>query len=98
MISGTADDAALAVDVDPDHAAILDELETVRIPIEFRSEIVCTAHGGQHAPLELGQGHRSALLHILEGSLRIARGIGERRSAQDACAERGNKKGTQKIH
>src|SRR4051794_25288631 len=62
-----ADDAAgLAVDVDPDYAAVLHELETIGAAVEFRSEIVGAAHERHHPALELRQRHRAALAHVLE--------------------------------
>ena len=53
VFARAADDPALAVDVDPDDAAVLDELEAISIAIEFRSEIIGSAHHWHDAAFEL---------------------------------------------
>src|SRR5438309_8761864 len=77
-------DPALAVDVDPDHPAVLDELEAGAVAVELWPEIVGAAHKRQNAPLELRERHRAALTHTLECTVRLARRIGQRRSAGEA--------------
>src|SRR5437588_4317409 len=84
LVARAADDPALAVDIDPDHLAVLDELEPRRVAVEFGPEVIGAAHEGHDAPLEFGQRHRAALLHSLEGAVRIAWRSGQRGSAGEA--------------
>src|SRR5437764_11711890 len=84
LVARAADDPALAVDVDPDHPAILDELEPSAVAVELWPEIVGAAHERQNPPLELRERHRAALTHALERPIRLARRIRQRRSAAEA--------------
>src|SRR6476469_9868830 len=55
-----ADDSALAINVDPDHAAVLHEFEAVGVAVQLGAEIVGAAHHRHDAALKLGKRHRAA--------------------------------------
>jgi hypothetical protein len=52
------DSAGLGIDVDPDHAAILDELHPIALAVELGTELVgIRSHQWHHTLLELREGH-----------------------------------------
>src|SRR5206468_6835323 len=57
LVARAPDDASLAVDVDPDHAAVLNELEACRVAVELRAEVIGAAHERNHPALQLRKGH-----------------------------------------
>src|SRR5262249_42379493 len=73
VVAGAADDTALAVDIDPDHATVLHELHArSAAAVQFRAEIIGAAHERQDFALELRERHRPALLRVLESTVGIA--------------------------
>src|SRR3954453_3630429 len=99
LVARAADYPTLAIHVDPDHPAVLDELEAGAVAVELWPEIVGAAHEWQNAPLELRERHRAALTDTLERPVRIARRIGQRRGAAEAGGKRGGKeKGAEHCH
>src|SRR5438067_12892074 len=98
LVARAPDDTSLAVDVDPDHAAVLNELEARRVAVELRPEIVGAAHERNHPALQLRKGHRTTLTHSLERPICIARGIGQRGYAGQRGGDYGRKKGTEQGH
>jgi len=85
LAARAAEDAAGGgVDVDPDHPAVLDELQPVGVAIELGAQIVGAAHERQHPALDLGKRHRAALALGLERALGIARRVGQRGACEKA--------------
>src|SRR5258708_5672835 len=98
LVARAADDAPLAVDVDPDDAAVLNELEARRVAVELRPEVVGAAHERNHPALQLRKGHRTALTHPLERPICIARGIGQRGYAGQRSGDHGREEGSEQGH
>ena len=57
--AGAADDAAAAVDVNPDHAAVAHELHPSDAAVQFRTQIVGAAHVRDNALFQLWKEQRA---------------------------------------
>src|SRR5512139_864335 len=75
-VAGLTDDAASSrIDIDPNDLAAIQELHADVAASHLRPEIISAAHAWNHAPLDLWQGHRTALLRGTEGAILVARTI-----------------------
>ena len=52
------------VDVDPDDAAVLHELQAIGAAVDLRAEIIGAAHERHDPALDLRKRHRAALLRV----------------------------------
>ena len=106
----TADDPPLAIDIDPDYAAVLNELETVVVTVEFGPQIIGAAHEGEHSTFKLRKRHRPALANALESTVGVparllkcppgftARWFAQRRSTRQPGGKYRGKKGSEHRH
>ena len=113
LVARSADDAAgRGVDVDPDDAPVLHELQAISVALELGAEIFRPAHERHHPPLDHRQRHRAALAGGAEGAILVARAVAEparfaiggrtldggRRRRDEARQAGGGKEGTKQAH